>query len=376
MNSFRSTLSSRTYKNVKVNRVQTKFKNINNIKGNPGGNRMLAVALDGESPDMSNVTLDDIEGGENDLLDSHLFYDEHMKEIKKQKQFKSFKNIKRKYFKSNTILPNFLTYFEKQQIQNLHEKSPKEWTPETLSTCFPATPEIIAKILKSKWIVDEGQKILRHDKLVQTNWENFRNGLFKDILSDDLKNILNKFAERRPTLITLKQAEMFVPKSACEYLKRGEFGQIINSYISEPVEKKLQIQIETKEEHNIERIYENDTKTNLKKKHFTLDELKNDTHKELFSWCTPQTMQKNDESVDVATIEASLQNSTSIISRKVVSNFIDTMNDYPLAIRIPRRVWKDGYIYRVKDCFYDDKGDFLYRVPGLTIDENNLSQTT
>lgn len=66
------------------------------------------------------------------------------REMRKQKQFKSFQNIKRKYFKSNTGHPNFLTYFEKQQIKNLHDKSPKEWTPETLSTCFPATSEIIA----------------------------------------------------------------------------------------------------------------------------------------------------------------------------------------------------------------------------------------
>lgn len=65
------------------------------------------------------------------------------RDMKKQKLFKSFQNIKRKYFKSNIQQPNFLTYFEKQQIKNLHEKSPKEWTPETLSTCFPASPETI-----------------------------------------------------------------------------------------------------------------------------------------------------------------------------------------------------------------------------------------
>lgn len=63
--------------------------------------------------------------------------------MRKQKQFKSFQNIKRKYFKNNTVLPNFLTYFEKQQVKLLHDKSPKEWTPETLSSCFPATSEII-----------------------------------------------------------------------------------------------------------------------------------------------------------------------------------------------------------------------------------------
>jgi len=40
---------------------------------------MLAMVLDGESPDVSDVTLEDLEDGENDMLDSHLFYDQHMK---------------------------------------------------------------------------------------------------------------------------------------------------------------------------------------------------------------------------------------------------------------------------------------------------------
>jgi len=54
------------------------FKN-DHVKGNPGGNRMLAMVLDGESPDVSDITLEDLEDSENDMLNSHLFYDQHMK---------------------------------------------------------------------------------------------------------------------------------------------------------------------------------------------------------------------------------------------------------------------------------------------------------
>ncbi|XP_025205232.1 uncharacterized protein LOC112601704 [Melanaphis sacchari] len=365
----------RTYRNVKA-KPDRKFKN-NDVKGNPGGNRMLAMVLDGETPDISNVTLEDIEDGDNDMLNSHLFYDQHMKEIKKQKQFKSFQNIKRKYFKNNIVQPNFLTYFEKQQIKTLHDKSPKEWNPQTLSTCFPASPEVIIKILKSKWVSDEGQKILRHDKLVQQNWESFRNGLFKDILSDELKNHLAKFSDRRPTLITLEQAEAHIPKLAADYLKPREFGQIITSYLGEPKNPINEpIQIEAKDKPNIEMIYENDTKTKSRNRHFTLDEFKNDSREEdSFSfYTTPQILSTNNKSVDVEKVEASLQENTRIISRKEVSNYIDTINDYPLAIRIPKRVWKEGYVYRVNDCFYDDNGDFLYRVPGLVKDEDGQQE--
>lgn len=65
-------------------------------------------------------------------------------------------------------------------------------------------------MLKSKWVADEGQQILRHDKTVKQNWERFRDGHYKDTLSDEIQNHLTKFAERRPTLITLERMYQFV----------------------------------------------------------------------------------------------------------------------------------------------------------------------
>lgn len=135
-------------------------------------------------------------------------------------------------------------------------------------------------------------------------------------------------------------------------------------------EQEEHVQIEAKEMPKFKRIYENDIKTNLKKKHFTLDEIKKGVQDDSFSWYTSQNIPTNEKSIAIGTVEGSLRETTEVISRKEVSKFIDTMNDYPLAIRIPRKVWKEGYMYRVKDCFYDDKGDFLYRVPGLITDED------
>lgn len=74
---FRPLCVSRTYRSARVKRSQT-LKN-DHIKGNPGGNRLLAVALDGNLPDVSDFSLNDIEDGENDMLNSHLLYDDHMK---------------------------------------------------------------------------------------------------------------------------------------------------------------------------------------------------------------------------------------------------------------------------------------------------------
>ncbi len=38
---------------------------------------------------------------------------------------------------------------------------------------------------------------------------------------------------------------------------------------------------------------------------------------------------------------------------------------YPMRINIPRKMWKKDKIFRVRDCFYNDRGNFLYRVPGF-----------
>ncbi|GBN64149.1 hypothetical protein AVEN_209563-1 [Araneus ventricosus] len=56
---------------------------------------------------------------------------EHESFVKKQ-------IIKRKYFKYE-LESNLLTYAAKQQIRYLNKLNPAEWTPETLSKCFPVT---------------------------------------------------------------------------------------------------------------------------------------------------------------------------------------------------------------------------------------------
>lgn len=39
--------------------------------------------------------------------------------------------------------------------------------------------------------------------------------------------------------------------------------------------------------------------------------------------------------------------------------------DYPERIIIPKNKYKPGYTYKLNDCYYDDDGEFLYRVPGM-----------
>lgn len=51
---------------------------------------------------------------------------------------------------------------------------------------------------------------------------------------------------------------------------------------------------------------------------------------------------------------------------KTYENSLPSLDDdFPLRIRIPKEQWKRNKVYQVKDRFYNDSGNFLYRVPGL-----------
>lgn len=49
------------------------------------------------------------------------------------------------------------------------------------------------------------------------------------------------------------------------------------------------------------------------------------------------------------------------------NSFMETNVEYFKRIKIPQNVYKQGMTYRIKDCYYDDDGEFLYRIPGLKV---------
>lgn len=79
------------------------------------------------------------------------------------------------------------------------------------------------------------------------------------------------------------------------------------------------------------------------------------------------TTNKADNSRYIYTAPSERFNSNAVSIKQ--SGKQDTMqfsdNMYPNKIEIPEDKFVKGYLYKVKDCFYDDDGEFLYRVPGL-----------
>jgi hypothetical protein len=43
----------------------------------------------------------------------------------------------------------------------------------------------------------------------------------------------------------------------------------------------------------------------------------------------------------------------------------DISKDPPERIRVPAEKWQKGCTFKIGDCYYDDDGTFLYRVPGM-----------
>jgi hypothetical protein len=49
----------------------------------------------------------------------------------------------------------------------------------------------------------------------------------------------------------------------------------------------------------------------------------------------------------------------------VVETHSDLPKDPPERIQVPARKWQKGCTFKIGDCYYDDDGGFLYRVPGM-----------
>jgi len=360
--------------------------------------------------------------------------------------------VAQKYFKEKE--PRFLTFAERKLIQKLHTFNPDEWTVEKLSESFPALPETIQKILRTKWSPKSVEKIVEYDNVVKRNWEKFRAGELP--LDPILNEHLMKFKDRKIILTDRELlAKQFVPKLEFKKPKSQLFSSIVQTYLDEKQnDTKLMSQednssrVADKSDHsenqnlltantaidssadikNTEKFALNkeqyftlrsgtdsqkiDVPFNKKEKLLTFDEFikvkLEDVHKE-----SPEEgialLNVRREQVDVsqemqtAEVAAAFDNAVihtkenipkivrqsekdiSIVSKDKNKDFnivgadenllntsitvwnkkVDTELNYAKPIKIAKHLYKPGMTYRISDCYYDDDGEFLYRVPGV-----------
>ncbi|KAK5649487.1 hypothetical protein RI129_000516 [Pyrocoelia pectoralis] len=339
--------------------------------------RKKLIENDDESIDLSDYDYD----LESDFMNIGSSYKDHLQDINKEKENVKKCIIKQKYFKEDNV--NFLTWNDKEQIRYLHSMDPEEWTIEKLSEGFPALPHIVAKIVKPRlWEKKTVQKVQNHDKSVIRNWELFKTNKLTNLSSEIIEH-LTKFTNRALNLSTSNVHQMQQTKKNTTNVKvRSEFSDIITSYNKL---KKNNVE-ETPKENSCKPfpnkvlqdtyVLNNPDKPNKHDKHITLQQLQNKIVKKSLSGSilpdeeellreTKREIEKNDiivtekQSFEITTINASKSIATKRKSTK------DYLLEYPEKITIPKGKVKPGCTYKLNDCYYDDDGLFLYRVPGM-----------
>lgn len=377
----------------------------------------------------------------------------YFRETRRQKEALKQQIVKKKYFQEKE--PRFLTFAEKELICKLHKDKPEEWTIEKLSQSFPALPETISKILRSKsWSLKSIERVIQYDNVVIENWKKFH--LEQLALSSRLSEHLAKFKTRKIILTDREQlAKQFVqPKPEFKKPKSQLFSSFLQSYLDkeQQTEAKLLSQenspnkvIDTSNHSDNNQTLITDMAGNsyiavrnsetaisnkkqmfpltsyIKKKHTILSKEKKNPEKPLtfdeFVKANLENIQKesleegitllntyrqqidarqemqtakvvfrgfnkamikteeNTSSEDVQQYNKNIskqnnKNNDIITTDKLVDSNIKVWNkkidsecDYAKPIKIAKHLYKLGKIYRISDCYYDDDGEFLYRVP-------------
>lgn len=342
---------------------------------------------------------------ESDFMATNRTHREHEREVILQRERIRHIMVKHKYFRE-TKLPNLLTYAEKEQIRTLHARDPEEWTADRLAESFPATTEVVKKIITAKWQARNDHRVRKHDEVVIQNWEKFRSDPNLLQLPPDFQAHLQKFATRRtedlvavsrcllpsPALPRPKKQEFLSIITSCDKYAEKEDVPKITSGNSLNVQKYPTATSAEEETYLLEKVYDKRRMRLQELKKFKLSSkelaatsselINNDSqsvnhtaNREIIEQQAASKLQtpigtdivskstQNNPFTDLNLLEK-YQSNEIVISAEDQKRFeITRVKDH---IHIPRNVWRKGATYRVEDAYYDDDGELLYRVPGMS----------
>ncbi|CAH1372957.1 unnamed protein product [Tenebrio molitor] len=349
--------------------VSTKF--VRSARKDPG------IAQQKKVLDLNEEEFTNLEDLESDFMEVHKTHKDHLKEMQLLKEKEKYYIVRQKYFKEK--FPNFLTWHDKEQIRYLYRTDPEEWTIDRLSEGFPALPEVIKKIVKSNWSKTKQHKITNHDNSVQKNWKLFKEGQMSD-LPQELIEHLNKFTNRELNFkpFVLPQSQLNIVKYQNSKIK-PDFSEIISSY------EKL-----TKGTFTKQNIQTTDTVAKPPPNETYMESSEYSKKSITFEQLQMKLSSKFESGREVSEEESRIVHAVKLDENKnenVKTDLIDLKQDkyqttspvqyfkkterdyahlnYPEKISIPKAIVKKGYIYKLNDCYYDDDGEFLYRVPGM-----------
>lgn len=309
------------------------------------------------------------DSSESDFHNIHEMHKVYEKETDEYREKMKHWIVKNKYFKKKQL--NFLTWAEKEQIRYLFEQDPEEWGFEKLAESFPADVETISKIIKSKWYPQDNSRIAKHDLSVKTNWDLYKSNKIED-LDLHLREHLKKFAHRNFAENVQPKIE---PKLIMPEPPGNEFSSIITSCkkyaptVLEAGEEIKQIEDSTSKEVFVPKKFRDSRPVTFKQLKISDSTISGQDENliVLNSLNNPGgtgVVIKSDSNVDMFKVKKF--DSVSVARSTESSLKTPVTSEVKEFIKIPKNLKKNGATYQLDDCFYDDDGEFLYRVPGMT----------
>lgn len=348
-------------------------------RANPGAGYLLSAVESTEevTPDFADM--------ESDFMEVHKSHKQHELESQILRERTKLAIVKRKYFKEK--YPNFLTYAEKEQIKLLHERDHEEWTIEKLSESFPASSDIVRKIIRADWKPRSKKRIREHDESVVKNWELLQKGSFSGLPSVYMEH-LKKFSNRiNKELLqkVLNNKDSFQLTSKLPKPKSQEFALIVagcGKYQDKPVLKTdyLPISNRSDDTYLINKIQDKRSMRlhELKKLKLNANTLPycssitvSPEERAYENFSSPRDTGVNDNSQEITETSSDGKNNSdlNVVNSEIVISYDDRkrfeMSTAKDRIYIPKKLWRNGATYKVDDYYYDDDGEFLYRVPGM-----------
>lgn len=289
--------------------------------------------------------------------------------------------VRSKYFKGTQL--NFLTWAEKEQIRHLHHNDADEWSAQKLVDSFPADELTITKILRANWQPRNDVRVRKHDDGVRRAWQTLLNGHIGD-MDPKLRDHLMKFSARRVLTETQQTGVVAKTSSVREKTGNNEFLNIITSCkkYSEPeaaeqqMDAKLELPNRPPDSDSFLLGKVNKSKPLMFKQLTGIPDnggQRNGTESRHNPFHDPRREQAVTSAVPesgVAQTQCHVQKyeTTEVQSTEAELKKLSmpAIQDH---ISIPKALYRRGATYKLRDCYYDDDGEFLYRVPGMTGDK-------
>lgn len=302
----------------------------------------------------------------------------HKQFEQEEKQFKNKLSrlvVGQKYFKETAV--NFLTWSEKEQIRILNQENPREWSPDKLSESFPADPLTISKIVRNRWQPKDENRIAKHDESVKKSWAKFKTGELEvdPLLAQHLKRFAHRDFKEVSRQKVKRKLGVDIPKPA-----KTEFLSIITTckkYSQNDESEKQQREMLRLEQPNEDEMeFPKWRPKNPEQDSIVMTSKISNT----MAMMPLREYQKHSPEIDLTETRRDLaqppkpvRDLTNVTKHKESSVATLHINDKKVFqsleiqehITIPKKAWIEGKTYKVDDCFYDDDGEFLYRVPGL-----------